>query len=131
MERLHLQYFVAVAEDLIFRRAAHCLYLSHPSLSQQITDLEDELGMKLFRRNSRRVRLSEAGRVFLARVKTPAPELMLMIRPLLLFLKCGTMARITSITPKTPAELSSRINLSGEPRSVVTEREQIPPLLLF
>ena len=69
MELRHLRYFVAVAEELSFTRAAEKLRLAQPSLTRQIRDLEEEIGVRLFDRSGKRVCLTEEGKSFLTDTK--------------------------------------------------------------
>src|SRR5882762_799418 len=69
MELRHLRYFVTVAEALSFTKAADKLHTSQPSLSRQIKDLEEELGVRLLNRTKQLVTLTEEGRSFLADAK--------------------------------------------------------------
>jgi len=69
MELRHLRYFVSVAEALSFTKAAQKLHTSQPSLTRQIRDLEEELGVRLLHRTKQKVTLTDEGRLFLADAK--------------------------------------------------------------
>jgi DNA-binding transcriptional LysR family regulator len=70
MELRHLRYFVAIAEERSFTRAAERLWVAQPGLSTQIRRLESELGVQLFERHTRGVDLTTAGELFLERART-------------------------------------------------------------
>lgn len=102
MELRHLRYFVAVAEELNFSRAAGKLRIAQPSLSTQIRDLEKELGFELFTRTGGRVALTDAGHVFasdardiLARVKAATQRALDAVHGKAGEIRIGTIAPVT------------------------------------
>ena len=75
MDYRQLRYFVAVAEELSFSRAARRLHMSQPPLSLQVAAIEQELGTRLLDRTRRRVELTQAGQVFLEQARVSLAQL--------------------------------------------------------
>ena len=75
MELRHLRYFIAVAEELSFTRAAAALHVAQSAVSAQIRLLEEAVGVSLLKRNSRRVDLTAAGRLFLEGARAALSDL--------------------------------------------------------
>jgi DNA-binding transcriptional LysR family regulator len=107
VEMLHLRYFVAVAEELSFTRAAQRLHMATSPLSQRIRDLERELGTPLLRRTSRKVELTEAGERLLPAARDVLGR----------FDALAELARGTDGTARRVARVGIAPDVSGELRT--------------
>lgn len=94
MELRHLRYFVAVAEELNFRRAAEVVHIAQPALSQQIKQLEEEMGVTLFARTNHKVQLTEAGQAFYLRAQAILQETQRAVQDARA-VECGEAGRLT------------------------------------
>ncbi|MDB5041650.1 MAG: transcriptional regulator, LysR family [Candidatus Eremiobacteraeota bacterium] len=118
MELRHLRYFVAVADHLNFGRAAEALHTAQPSLSQQILQLERELGVRLFERTKRHVALSEEGRLLL-------PEARALVERAAAL---SETVRGAAASPRGPLQIGSitASTISVLPRVLPSFRERFP-----
>jgi DNA-binding transcriptional LysR family regulator len=119
IELRHLRYFIAVADELHFSRAAERLGMSQPPLSQQIRQLEQAVGAPLLVRTNRRVALSEAGKLFLAEARAILARVDRAIDLAQRAQRGETGELRIGITRSTP--LSERI-----PRAIFAFRQQLP-----
>jgi LysR family transcriptional regulator, benzoate and cis,cis-muconate-responsive activator of ben and cat genes len=124
MDLRHLRYFVAVVEELSFRRAAERLHISQPPLSRQIQALEDELGLRLLERDRRsRIALTDAGHTFLADARSAL----------------STVAAAPQRAQEAARGLRGRLNLANIaafsagvlPRCLRAFREEFPQVEVF
>lgn len=122
IELRHLRYFIAVAEELHFGRAAERLHMAQPPLSQQIRQLEDELGFALFYRTKRVVQLTEAGQIFLDEVRP-------MFRQLDRAIQRGQLASRGEVGQLVIGFVSSSM-YNVLPRILQTFRNQVPGVTL-
>jgi DNA-binding transcriptional LysR family regulator len=103
IEFRHLRYFLAVSEELHFGRAARKLHISQPPLSQAIRKLETELGVQLFERTSRVVKLTEAGRIFAEESRKVLADVELAVHAARRAMGAGSTLRIGCV-PHLPIE---------------------------
>jgi len=100
VELRHLRYFVAVAEaQNVLRAATQKLHVSQPAVSRQIRDLEDELGVQLFERTGKSVRLTDAGQVFLKEARTVLERTNEAVRNVRVFAQAGETELHIGYTP--------------------------------
>jgi DNA-binding transcriptional LysR family regulator len=133
MELRQLKYFVAVAEELHFRRAAERLYVAQPAVSEQIRKLEAELGVRLFDRTNRRVSITEAGAALLdegRRVLAQADAAQLAARNARE--RAGARLRIGYLPDSLPSSVPRALqNLAGAAARVDVSMETGPAVRLI
>src|SRR5262245_41302908 len=118
LELTHLRYFVVLAEELHFGRAAKRLHISQPPLTQQIQRLESRVGYALFNRTSRRTELTEAGRAFYDAARTILSETQRAIRTTQRVAR-GEAGQLTLATPPS-------LMLEALPKAILKFRTQLP-----
>lgn len=116
MEIRHIRYFIALAEELNFSRAAKRLHIAQPPLSRQIKELEEQIGAQLFYRTKRHVELTNAGKVF----RKNAYQILDQVE----------QARISARLSSTGTEGEFRIGFTGAVHDIIPTiqvfREQYP-----